>query len=105
MTNPSSEITPREAAARKDLVYVDVREPHEWDICHLPGARLIPLKQVGARRGEVPRDQTVVLYCHHGMRSGRAQRLLLDAGWTKVLNLAGGIDRWAADLDPTMNRY
>jgi adenylyltransferase/sulfurtransferase len=85
---------------------VDVREPDEWAICRIPGAELIPLSQF-AQRGpeELDEDANVVVYCHHGMRSAKAQAFLRQRGFARVRNLDGGIDAWAARLDPAMRRY
>lgn len=99
------EVTPTEAAGLPDVLFVDVREPQEWALCHVPNARHLPLATVAGRKEEIPRDRPVVLYCHHGMRSMRAATLLKDAGWENVLNLQGGIDRWAREMDPNMARY
>jgi adenylyltransferase/sulfurtransferase len=81
---------------------LDVREPWEWAVGNLEalGARLIPVGELEGRVEEVPRDRPVVVYCRVGERSLTAARRLLDAGWTEVWNLAGGIQAWARDIDP-----
>ena len=86
---------------------IDVREPYEWSIGHIPTARLVPLSTVpsAAASGSIDRDADIVVYCHHGMRSEMAARVLLDAGYTRVRNLVGGIDRWSAEIDPSIPRY
>ncbi|HEX9728551.1 MAG TPA: molybdopterin-synthase adenylyltransferase MoeB [Gemmatimonadales bacterium] len=103
------EISPVELASRlgrpDPFALIDVREPHEWEIARLPGARLIPLDTVGERLDEFPRDQEVVLYCKGGTRSARAARELLEAGFERVVSLAGGITRWSEDVDPSVPRY
>ena len=103
------EITARELAARlergEDLVIVDVREPHEFEIAHLPGAELIPLRSVPERLGEIPRERDVVLQCHHGIRSLTALEFLRGEGYTRVCSLAGGIDAWSLEVDPSLPRY
>ena len=103
-------ITPAELKARLDqgekVRVVDVREPDEWAIARLPGAELIPLGQFQQRAvSELSPDETLVLYCHHGMRSARAQDYLKSQGYANVLNLVGGIDAWALQVDPAMKRY
>jgi len=103
-------ITPTELKARLDrgekLRLIDVREPDEWAIAKLPNAELIPLGQFGQRAPEeLTKDETIVLHCHHGMRSARAQSFLKSQGYGDVLNLTGGIDAWATQVDPTMKRY
>ena|SRR5882762_7987683 len=103
-------ITPTELKARLDrgdkLRVIDVREQDEWAIARIPKAELIPLS-VFQQRGpaEISPDEETVLYCHHGMRSGRAQAFLKAQGYDKAINLTGGIDAWATQVDPTMKRY
>jgi adenylyltransferase/sulfurtransferase len=103
-------LTPTELKARLDqgekLRLIDVREADEWAFTHLPGAELIPLSQFQQRAtGELSPDETIVLYCHHGMRSARAQGFLKAQGYGQVINLTGGIDAWALQVDPGMKRY
>jgi rhodanese-related sulfurtransferase len=84
------DLAPRELAERlargEELVLVDVREPMEWRIARLPGA-------------------TLVLYCHHGVRSLQALEHLRRAGFTRLRNLSGGIDAWSREVDPSVPRY
>lgn len=102
--------TPTELKARLDqgesLRLIDVREADEWAVAHLPQAELIPLSQFQQRAIQaLSPDENIVLYCHHGMRSARAQSYLKAQGYKHVLNLTGGIDAWATQVDPTMKRY
>jgi molybdopterin/thiamine biosynthesis adenylyltransferase/rhodanese-related sulfurtransferase len=103
------EITPRELAARlleaADVDLIDVREPAEWSIAHLHGARLIPLGTLGAALGTLDRSREIIVMCRSGQRSASAARQLQAAGFRKVKNLAGGILRWSDDVDPTVPRY
>jgi len=104
------EITPRELQARyeKDShqpFIVDVREPHEWDICHLPKAHLIPEGDIPARMHELDSADEIVLYCRTGVRSARALKLLREAGFRKLKNLVGGIHEWADEVDSSMPTY
>ena len=85
-------------------VIIDVREPHEYQICNL-GARLIPMNAVPARLNEIPRDQEVVIQCKSGGRSQMVADFLVKSGYTKVSNLAGGILAWATEIDPTLQKY
>lgn len=85
-------------------VVIDVREPQEYQICNL-GARLIPLSEIPARLGEIPRDREVVVHCKSGHRSQMVAEYLVQAGYTKVANLTGGILAWAEAIDPTMPKY
>ncbi|MEI9999269.1 MAG: rhodanese-like domain-containing protein [Verrucomicrobiota bacterium] len=103
-------ITPAELKARLDrkekLRVIDVREQDEWGIARLPGADLIPLSEFQHRAPrELEPEDEIILYCHHGMRSARAQAFLKAHGYANVLNLSGGIDAWAKQVDPTMKRY
>jgi sulfur-carrier protein adenylyltransferase/sulfurtransferase len=91
--------------AKKKFVLVDVREPQEFEIAALPGAKLIPLGQIAARVSELDSADEIVLQCHHGSRSARAQAALAKFGFKKTYNLAGGIDAWATDVEPGMPRY
>lgn len=84
---------------------VDVREPWEWAICRLPGARLIPLGQLTTHLDSLDRSQEVVVYCHHGTRSAFAVHQLRDAGFARVSHLEGGIDRWSVEIDASVPRY
>jgi adenylyltransferase/sulfurtransferase len=88
-----------------DLVLIDVREPHEWDIVHIEGARLIPLGQLPERLSELDGHAEVVTHCHHGARSMKALEILKGAGFGKVRSLAGGIDAWAERVETGLPRY
>jgi sulfur-carrier protein adenylyltransferase/sulfurtransferase len=87
------------------LVLIDVREPHEWEIAHIEGARLIPLGQLPERLNELDGHAEIVTHCHHGARSMKALEILRGAGFGKVRSLAGGIDAWAERVEPGMPRY
>lgn len=87
-------------------VLLDVREPWELEIASLPGAVAIPLRQVPVRAvQELNPSDKIVVFCHHGGRSAQATQWLLQNGFTEVLNLAGGIDAWASEVDVTVPRY
>jgi len=88
-----------------DLFVLDVREPWEHEIAQIEGATLMPMQTVPAQHGALPRDRTVVVYCHHGQRSAMVADYLRAAGFKRVLNLGGGIDRWSVDVDPSVARY
>ncbi len=104
-----AEITPRELAARliegADFDLVDVREPREWDIAHLDGARLIPLGTLPASLEALDRNRELVVMCRSGQRSAAAVQQLQAAGFRKVKNLAGGLLRWSDDVDPRVPKY
>lgn len=84
---------------------VDVREQWEWQICRLDGARLMPLRELPARLGELDQGRPVVTYCHRGVRSLSAARFLQEQGFQDAKSLRGGVERWATELDPGMSRY
>lgn len=88
-----------------DVVVIDVREPHEWEICRIDGATLIPLGALPERLGELDGHKSIVTFCHRGMRSMQALEILRAAGFSKVKSLQGGVDAWAAAIDPSMPRY
>ena len=87
------------------LELIDVREPYEWRIVRIEGARLVPLSKFGAEWSSLPRDRELVLYCHHGTRSRAAAEFLVTQGYETVWNLSGGIDAWSTDVDPTLPQY
>jgi molybdopterin/thiamine biosynthesis adenylyltransferase/rhodanese-related sulfurtransferase/molybdopterin converting factor small subunit len=89
----------------RELVLLDVREPHEWEIAHIDGARLIPLGQLPERLGELDGHAEIVTQCHRGVRSMKALNILKGAGFNRVRSLAGGIDAWADRVEVGMARY
>ncbi len=86
-------------------VLLDVREPSEYALVHIEGSRHIPMGQVPERLGELDSAHSYVVMCHHGARSQQVALFLASRGYGQVANLAGGIDAWAADLDPRLARY
>jgi rhodanese-related sulfurtransferase len=76
--------------------FLDVRTPEEWNEFHAPNSTLIPLDELENRLGEVPRDQPVVVVCRSGNRSQQGRDLLLDAGFTQVASMEGGLRDWNA---------
>jgi adenylyltransferase/sulfurtransferase len=102
------EITPRELKARldrgDDLYILDVREPHEYQICNL-GGQLIPLGDLSKRVNELDSSREIVAHCRSGKRSAEAVEFLQRAGFRKILNLKGGILAWSDDVDPSVPKY
>ncbi|QCK85910.1 rhodanese-like domain-containing protein [Phreatobacter aquaticus] len=91
------QISPEDAHRRHtagEVELVDVREAHEWESGHIPGARHAALSTLDAKIHELPRDRPLVLYCLSGMRSGRALKMCQNAGFTDVASMAGGIGAW-----------
>ncbi|MBN2149490.1 MAG: molybdopterin-synthase adenylyltransferase MoeB [Anaerolineales bacterium] len=103
------DISARELAERlkssEPPLLIDVREPHELEISHIPGATSIPLGQVAARLSELDSSDEIILFCKAGTRSARALGVLVSAGFRKVKNLQGGINAWAKEIDPSLPIY
>jgi adenylyltransferase/sulfurtransferase len=90
---------------KEDVFILDVREPHEYDICKLEGSTLIPLGELPKRVNELNSADDIVVHCRSGVRSGKAVDFLRQAGFRKVKNLAGGILAWSDQVDPSMPKY
>lgn len=103
------EITPVELKEEMDgpnpPVLIDVREPHEFDICRIPGSKLIPLGEVAARMNELNSADDIVVHCRSGARSAQAVNFLMKAGFRKIKNLQGGILAWSDQVDPSVPKY
>lgn len=103
------DISPRELAekieAGAELQLIDVREPWEWDISRIPGARLIPLAGLESEFRTIDPASEVIVYCKSGARSLRAAATLAEHGFPRVANLSGGVQRWSEEVDPTVVRY
>jgi rhodanese-related sulfurtransferase len=102
--NLPAEISVAEASAKRDAgaFVLDVREPDEWNESHIPGSTLIPLGELEARVKDVPRDREVIVVCRSGNRSRTGRTILVDAGFTQVTSIAGGLRAWAAANLPTV---
>lgn len=116
---PDWETTPREVAAAMkagkvgidgDIVLLDCRRQEEWDAARIEGAVLIPMDQTEQRAEELEddagsRERPVVVYCHTGRRSLRVASALRAMGFADVKSMAGGIELWSIDIDPSVPRY
>jgi len=104
-----AELTPEALKARleaRDRVFVlDVREPPERAICHIPGSVLIPLGELPRRLGELPTDRDIVVVCRSGARSARAVAFLREHGFARTWNLRGGLLAWIDTVDPSQPKY
>jgi sulfur-carrier protein adenylyltransferase/sulfurtransferase len=89
----------------RPITLLDVREPHEWEINRIEPARLTPLSQFGQFISELNPEDDIYLYCYKGKRSMTALQQLQERGFKHLHSLAGGIDRWAKEVDPKMARY
>ncbi|PYY19382.1 MAG: molybdenum cofactor biosynthesis protein MoeB [Acidobacteria bacterium] len=108
VSTTAPEIQPEELKRRldagEDIYILDVREPHEYQICNLNG-HLIPLGDLPKRMNELDSSREIVAHCRSGVRSGKAVDFLRQAGFREVKNLAGGILAWADKVDPRMPKY
>ena len=91
--------------ARPAPVLLDVREPWEFQTCHIEGAQQVPMNDLPRRLAELDPDSDVVAICHHGARSLQVAYFLARQGFARVYNLAGGMDAWARLIDPAMPVY
>ncbi len=102
------EVTPQEVKRWQEtgrpFVLLDVRTAQEHALAAIPGARLIPLQELSRRVGELGRGSEIVVHCHHGQRAERAAAFLRGQGFT-ACTMAGGIDAWSAEVDPSVPRY
>ena len=105
------QISPAELAAwladksRKPPVLLDVREPWENEKARIAGSQLVPMRDIPARLAEIDDEQEVVAYCHHGGRSMQVAAFLEKNGFSRVHNLAGGIDAWSRTVDSSIPLY
>jgi len=88
-----------------DIFILDVREPQEYQICQIPGSKLIPLGDLPKRLSELEGHDEMVVHCKSGVRSAKAVRLLREAGFKKAQNLSGGIMAWIERIDPSLPKY
>ena len=88
-----------------EVTLVDVREQWEFDICQIKGAILIPMGEIARSYVNLKKDNKIALYCHSGIRSMHVADFLLSKGFQSLVNLQGGIDAWAQEIDTTVERY
>jgi rhodanese-related sulfurtransferase len=105
----SGDITPAELSrllnSGHPVAVIDVRESDEWEFARIPTARLMPLATLPEAAAGIDLNTEVVVYCHHGVRSEMAAHDLVAAGFRRVRNLVGGIDRWSREVDTEVPRY
>ncbi|HEX6904478.1 MAG TPA: molybdopterin-synthase adenylyltransferase MoeB [Thermoanaerobaculia bacterium] len=89
----------------RQVTILDVRNPPEYEVCRLEGAKLIPLPELPNRLNELDPSEVIVAHCHHGARSARAVELMRQRGFSRAINLAGGIDEWSLQVDLSVPRY
>lgn len=88
-----------------DPLLLDVREQWEFDYCAIEGSELIPMGYIEQQLEELDPERETIVICHHGIRSRQVCYYLEHMGFTNVVNLEGGVERWADDVDPQMKRY
>ena len=88
-----------------DRTLLDVREPWEYDICHLEGSVLIPMRQLHLKLDELDGNKEIIVICHHGIRSRMVCRMLEREGFDRIINLSDGVDGWAKTVDKNMSTY
>lgn len=106
------EVSPRDVQQRIDagekLSLIDVREPHEFAVCKIEGAALIPMRQIPGELRELEKraeEAALIVFCHHGVRSMNVVLWLREQGIENCASMAGGIDAWSVSVDPTVPRY
>jgi rhodanese-related sulfurtransferase len=103
------EVSPQEVKQRMDrgewFLFVDVREPWEYDTTRIEGSKLIPMREIPANLAALESAGDVILFCHHGMRSLDAAAWLRSQGVEGARSMTGGIDRWSTEIDPLIPRY
>jgi len=93
--------------AKDDMLLVDCRERDEYETASIPRSVLLPMSEIADRLHELEshRDRPIVVHCHHGGRSLRVTHWLRQQGFTLTQNMAGGIDQWSQEIDPSVPRY
>jgi adenylyltransferase/sulfurtransferase len=108
MSNGIPQLTAKELKRRIDageqLCILDVREPWEHKTAQI-GGKLIPMNEIPNRLSELDREREIIVQCHHGVRSQRVAEFLQLSGFPRVVNLAGGIDAWSREVDPSVPKY
>lgn len=86
-------------------ILLDVREPWEYERCHLPNSKLVPMRQIPSVLHDFDPEQEIVVICHHGIRSRAVANYLAQHDFSNVINLSSGIDGWAKQVDPSIPTY
>lgn len=90
---------------REGTLLLDIREPFEVAVCAVAGSRHIPMRQIPESLPDLPRGRPVLVICHHGGRSLQVTRFLRANGFPQAVNVAGGVEAWAVEIDPSLARY
>ncbi|MDI1248873.1 MAG: rhodanese-like domain-containing protein [Lacunisphaera sp.] len=100
-----TDVTTAARLLQDGALLLDVREPDEVATCAVAGSRPIPMRQIPENTAGLPLDRQILVLCHHGGRSQRVTQFLRANGFANATNVAGGIDAWAAEIDPSLARY
>lgn len=92
-------------SADETPLLLDVREPNEFEHCHIAGSQLMPMRSIPDHLNELPKDDAIITICHHGVRSQQVAQYLIQQGFSNVTNLTGGVNAWAHEVDNTMPTY
>ena len=84
---------------------LDVREPWEFEYCHIKGSILIPMGKLANKLDELDQERETIMICHHGIRSRQMGYYMEQAGFKNIVNLNGGVEQWAEDVETSMKRY
>jgi len=84
---------------------LDVREPWEYEKCHIENSKLVPMRQIPEYAEQLDPEEEIIVICHHGIRSRQVARYLESLDFTNLVNLTGGVEAWAQDVEPEMKRY
>lgn len=90
---------------KEKIVLLDVRTEREYDLCHIEGSTLMPLDKLEGLYVNLEKEDEIIVYCHHGMRSFQGAQFLVSKGFTNVKSMAGGIHLWSQEIDPTIPEY
>jgi len=91
--------------SNNETVLIDVREKWELDLCKIEGAINCPMSTIAESFSDLNPDDTIAVYCHHGMRSMQVATFLISKDFQSLVNLQGGIDAWSREIDPSVGRY
>ena len=100
-----TDVTTAARLLQDGALLLDVREPDEVATCAVTGSRSIPMRQIPENTAGLPHDRQILVLCHHGGRSQRVTQFLRANGFANATNVTGGIDAWAAEIDPSLARY
>ena len=99
------DVTTAAQLLRNGALLLDIREPYEVALCALANSQHIPMRQIPENLGIIPKERLILVLCHAGARSLRVTQVLRANGYPQVSNVAGGIDAWAKQIDPSLARY